>query len=147
MRVIALDIGEKRIGVALSDPLEILASPLTTINHTSESEDIDAVLRLVDEHDAAAIVVGLPLSLSGQMGAQARRVARFARSLTARSSVPVHLLDERFTTVQAERMMKEAGKRPSRDRARVDAAAAAVLLQSYLDGGKTTGNRGCRRRP
>ena len=126
----ALDVGDKRIGVT-----GMLASPLTTITRTSEPEDIDTVLRLVDERGVGEIVVGLPLSLSGRMGPQARRTAQFTRRLSARTDVQVQSLDERYTTVQAERLMREVGAKPSRDKARVDAVAAAVLLQSYLDSG------------
>ena len=137
MRVLALDVGDKRIGVALCDPEERLATPLTTVERTGESSDVDEVLRLAGEHDAGEIVVGLPISLSGHRGTQARRVEEFARRLTERASIPVKPVDERLSTVQAERLLRESGVEPSRDRARVDAAAAAVILQSYLDSRRT----------
>ena len=133
MRVLALDVGEKRIGVALSDPTGLLASPLTTISSTSESRDIDAVLRLAVEHEVEEIIVGLPLSLSGRLGPQAKQVARFVGSLSKRADVEVKTLDERYSTAEAERLLRQAGVEPSRERARVDAAAAAVVLQAYLD--------------
>ena len=133
MRVLALDVGEKRIGVALSDPTGLLASPLTTISSTSESRDIDAVLRLAAEHEVEAIIVGLPLSLSGRLGPQARQVARFAGTLSKRADVEVKTIDERYSTAEAERLLRQSGVKPSRQRARVDAAAAAVVLQAYLD--------------
>ena len=138
MRVLALDVGDKRIGVALCDPEENLASPLTTVERTGESSDVDEVLRLADEHDAGEIVVGLPISLSGHRGTQARRVEGFARRLAERANIPVKSVDERLSTVQAERLLRESGIEPSRDRARVDAAAAAVILQSYLDSRRTS---------
>ena len=133
MRILALDIGERRIGVALSDPSGLLATPLTTIHRRHHTADVDEVLRLVDEHDAGRVVVGLPLELSGRRGTQAGRVSAFVRAMAERTQVPVETVDERYSTVQAQRQLRESGVRPSRDRARVDAAAAAIILQSYLD--------------
>ena len=133
MRILALDIGERRIGVALSDPGGLLATPLTAIHRRRQAEDVDEVLRLVDEHDAERIVVGLPLELSGRRGTQAGRVSAFVRAMAERTQVAVETVDERYSTVQAQRRLRESGIRPSRDRARVDAAAAAIILQSYLD--------------
>ena len=133
MRALALDVGDRRIGVALSDPTGLIATPLTTITRRGEAEDVDAVLALVSEHEAGEIVVGLPLSLSGHAGPQARRVSHLARSLARKAAVPVETIDERYSTVEAEKRLREAGRRPSRDRARVDAAAAAVILQAHLD--------------
>ena len=133
MRVLALDVGEKRIGVALGDPTGLIASPLVTIDRVGDPDDVEAVLDLAAEHGVEEIVVGIPISLSGREGPQAKRVARFKRSLAARATVPVTPLDERYSTVQAEKLMREAGMQPSRERDRVDAAAAAVVLQSYLD--------------
>lgn len=132
-RVLALDLGEKRTGVAMSDPSGLLASPLTTIQNRSGSEDFDAVEALIAEHHVRKIVVGVPLSLSGHAGAQARRAEEYAHTLSQRTGVPVTTVDERYSTAEAERKLREAGARPSTQRARVDAAAAAVILQSYLD--------------
>ena len=136
MRVLGLDFGQRRMGVALSDSEGILASPLTTVTCETDSERIDAVLDLVARNDVQAIVVGAPISLSGRTGPQAGLVSRFVRGLAARVAVPVTTIDERYTTVEAERLLRQAGRRPSRDRARVDAVAAALILQSYLDAGK-----------
>ncbi len=133
MRVLALDHGERRIGVALSDPLGILATPLTAIERSSDAEDVAAVIALVREKDAGEVVLGIPFSLDGSMGPQAKRAAYFARLLSESADVPVQTVDERFSTQEAVRMLGESGKRRSRDRGRVDAAAAAVLLQAYLD--------------
>ena len=133
MRIICLDVGQKRIGVALSDPAGLIASPFGTITCVSESQDIDSVLRLAAENEAEEIVVGLPLSLSGHAGPQARQVARFTNSLSRRATVPVRSLDERYSTIQAEKLLRESGVKRTRER--VDAAAAAVVLQSYLDSG------------
>ena len=133
MRVLSLDVGEKRIGVALGDPTGLLASPLTTISRTGESADVDEVLRLARQHEVSEIIVGLPLSMSGAVGPQAKLVSGFIDVLADRADVPVKSVDERLSTVEAERLLRESGVKPSRDRARVDAAAAAVILQSYLD--------------
>ena len=133
MRVLALDFGERRIGVALSDPSGMLASPLTTLTRGRDGSDVEMVLRLAAENDVAEIVVGMPVSLSGRRGPQAGRVARFVDALRRETGIPVLSADERYSTVQAERSLRESGVKPSRDRGRVDAAAAAVILQSYLD--------------
>ena len=139
MIALALDVGERRIGVAVSDPGGLLATPLTTIHRTHEAADIDEVLRLAEEHDVGEIVVGLPLELSGRTGPQAGRSLAFVRALAGRTAIPVETVDERYSTVEAERRLRDSGVEPSRDRARVDAAAAAVILQSYLDA-KRSGN-------
>lgn len=133
MRVMALDVGEKRIGVALSDPTGLLATPLTTIVRRGVPSDFDQVLRFAAEREVDEIIVGLPISLSGRREAQANRVAEFIAGLAERTTLPITSVDERYSSVQAERMIRETGAKPSRDRARVDAAAAAVILQSFLD--------------
>ncbi len=131
MSILALDVGDSRIGVAMSEGF--LAAPLTTIHRRNEAVDVREVLRLAEEYGAEEIVVGMPLSLSGQVGPQAKRVARFAEALAEQTSLPIVPVDERYSTVEAERLLRQAGVRPSEEKARVDAAAAAVILQSYLD--------------
>ena len=111
----------------------MLASPLTTLTRSCGDSDVGQVLRLAAENDVVEIVVGMPVSLSGRMGPQTGRVARFVDALRRATDIPVLTADERYSTVQAERSLRESGVEPSRDRARVDAAAAAVILQSYLD--------------
>ena len=133
MRIIALDIGEKRIGVALSDPTGTIATPLTTIERDSQSDDIGEILRLASEHDAEEMVVGMPLSMSGRRGPQAGRTAAYIRELSARTDMPIKQVDERLSSVQAERLLRESGITPSKNKGRIDSAAAAVILQSYLD--------------
>ena len=133
MRVLALDVGDRRIGVALSDPTGLLASPLSTITRKGQDADVDEVLGLAAQNEVAEIVVGMPVSLSGRKGAQAARTTAFAEGLRRKTDIPVVFADERYSTVQAERSLRESGVQPSRDKARVDAAAAAVILQSYLD--------------
>jgi putative Holliday junction resolvase len=133
-RTLALDIGEKRIGVAVSDELGLLAWPLTTITRASKREDFERIAQLVAEQKAERVVSGYPRSLSGQAGSQAQRVRRYVEALAATLTVPVELWDERYTTVEAAERLREArpGHKP-RDRGQLDAAAAAVILQDYLD--------------
>ena len=138
MRILALDVGEKRIGVALSDPTGLLATPLTTIERKGQDSDIDAALRLATEHEVGEIVVGLPLSMSGRRGPQAGRVDAFVRALAERTDIPLKSVDERLSSVQAERMLRESGIEPSKNKARIDSAAAAIILQSYLDSMRIT---------
>ena len=136
MRILALDVGDRRIGVALSDPLGILASPLTTIDRrtTPETEAaIDAVLALTEQHEAAEILVGIPYLMSGRIGAQARITLDFAQALSERTTIPITHTDERLSSVQADRMLTQSGTSNTRDKGRTDSAAAAVILQAYLD--------------
>jgi putative holliday junction resolvase len=131
-RVLALDLGEVRIGVSLSDPERTVALPAGTIKVSGGVEDLKAVARLVVETGATDVVVGHPLSLSGERGPAARQAEEFADGLRLLLRVPVHLQDERLSTVEAERGLRAAGA-GARDRRRaVDAAAAAVILESFL---------------
>ena len=125
--------GARRIGMALSDPEGILASPAGFLDRTTEQEDLRRVLEVVSQHRVGHIVVGIPVSLSGRRGPQARTIDRFRRSLARASDLPVVSWDERLSTTQAERRLKEVGVKPSLERGRTDAAAAAVILQGYLD--------------
>ncbi len=129
MRVLALDVGERRIGVAVSEGL--LATPHGVIHRRSKAQDFAAVARLVTELGAERVVVGLPLSLSGDVGPQARRVTRYAQALARALPVPVELYDERYSTVTADELLAEGGRK--RRRTPIDAAAAAVILQGYLE--------------
>ena len=119
--------------MALSDPEGILASPAGFLDRTTEEEDLRRVLEVVSQHRVGRIVVGIPVSLSGRRGPQARAIDRFRRSLARASDLPVVSWDERLSTTQAERRLKEAGVKSSLERGRTDAAAAAVILQGYLD--------------
>jgi putative Holliday junction resolvase len=133
MRVLALDVGDKRIGVAISDPSQVLARSLKVIQRGSRQEDFAAVARLVEEYEVEKVVVGYPLSLDGKAHAQAKKVERYATGLAESLTVPMLLWDERFSTVIAERLMREAGLRGKKRRKGIDAVAAAVILQDYLD--------------
>ena len=133
MRTLALDVGDRRVGVAVSDPLGMWARPLTVILRRSREEDYRAIAGLVEEYEVERVVVGHPLHMSGEVGAQARRVERYAAGLAEYLSVPVVLWDERLSTAEAEQVLREKGELSRRSRSRIDAVAAAVILQSYLD--------------
>jgi len=132
-RLLALDIGDKRIGVAVCDDLGQLARPLATITRASKREDFERVAQWVSELQVERVIAGYPRSLAGDEGPQARRVRRYAQALAATLTVPVELWDERYTTVEATQRLFDAGRRRPRDRGQLDAAAAAVILQDYLD--------------
>ena len=119
--------------MALSDPTGFLATPLTTIVHSTTPQDCQRILELAHQHQVNQLVVGLPLSLKGTLGFQARRIQAFVRALEKASDLPVALWDERLTTVEAERLLRQAGSAARKDRGQRDAAAAALILQAYLD--------------
>lgn len=131
-RVIGLDLGDVRIGVAVSDPDRTLAVPIGTVL-AGAPQDLRAIRELVREHGATAVVVGHPLLLTGERGDRAQRAESFADALRAVLDVPVHLQDERLSTVEASRALRAAGRSAREARAVIDASAAAVLLQSWLD--------------
>jgi putative Holliday junction resolvase len=133
MIYLALDVGEIRIGVAVSDETGTLASPRTTIRRISTASALEAVARLVAEAGAEVVVVGLPISFDGQLHGQARAVQRFAVKLRERIAQPVVFSDETLSSVRAEEALRAAGVRPNRIRERLDAEAARVILQDYLD--------------
>jgi len=134
VRVLALDLGSKRIGVAVSDPTESIASPDRVIERTgSRARDHKAIAAVVDEWEAELVVIGLPLSLSGADGPAARATREEAAELEAALTVPVVVHDERLTTVTASRTLREAKMTADARRRVVDKVAAAVLLQSWLD--------------
>lgn len=135
-RVIALDLGEKRIGVALTDPGRILASPYSTIERSGDqSRDHRAISATVAEVEAVRVIVGMPLSMSGERGPAARATETEVEKLRNVLPVPVEVLDERLTTVSAARSLSASGMNSRRQRrgGRIDQEAATVLLQSWLD--------------
>ena len=132
-RTLALDVGDRWIGVALGDPTGLLATPLTVIERTNETADISAVVDITQRQQVERVIVGLPRSLNGRVGEQAAKVQEFAGKLAARLSVPLEFRDERLSTVSAQRLMHEAGTKKGKRKTRDDDAAAAVILQGYLD--------------
>ena len=148
-RLMALDVGEARIGVALSDSTGVLASPYTTLHISRDEEQTwKAIQKVIDETEAEGLVVGLPISLDGQLHAQGQRVQSFAKRLQEHISVPLTLWDERLSTVEAQRLLAQRGQDEGGKRQRqggqrieskrrrhvheIDALAATVILQDYL---------------
>lgn len=132
-RYMALDVGDRRIGVALSDPLQILASPLQTIVRTSDEYALLEIIRLVNKHEAEKLIVGMPYSLDGTIGPQAEKVLSFKAKMATQLNIEVVLQDERLSSVTADMKLKETRKKSARLKEKIDAAAATVILQSYLD--------------
>jgi putative Holliday junction resolvase len=133
VRLLGLDIGSARVGVAVSDPSGTVATPLTTLDGRTLSADPRPLLRLVEDYEAAGIVVGLPLTLAGEEGPQAKTVRAVADGLAERTGLPVTMWDERLTTTQARRSLDEAGLSEREAKRAVDMVAASLILQSYLD--------------
>jgi putative holliday junction resolvase len=137
-RSLGLDVGDKRIGLAISDTDGILASPLTVIERREEALDIDAITDIIISRQVERVIVGMPRSMDGSLGRQAEKVKNFTESLSRKTSVPVEYRDERLTTVMAERLMHSTSRRKTKGHAHPhrDAQAAALILQSYLDEGR-----------
>ncbi len=133
MRVLGIDLGSRRIGVALSDPDGVIASPLTTLERSGDVRDAAAVAELVKTHEVGEIVVGLPLHMDGRRGDDSERARRFAKVLGENTGLPIATLDERLTTVEAERALRESGRKGKKQRAVIDAVAASILLRAHLE--------------
>lgn len=134
MRVLGLDLGTRRIGVAVSDGTGMIASPVTVVERSGDQRaDHARIAGLVIEEQAERVIVGLPLSMSGQAGAAAQSAIAESEQLAGLLPVPVELWDERLTTVVADRALQSRGKRAPARRKVVDQVAAAVILQSWLD--------------
>jgi putative Holliday junction resolvase len=138
LRVLALDLGERRVGVAVSDSSGILASPHGVIERSGDrAADHAAIAAVVTELGAERVVVGLPLSLSGVTGPAARAALEEAAQLASVLGVPVETFDERLTTVAASRAMRAGGTKARKQRKRIDETAAAVMLQNWLEQRRT----------
>ena len=135
-RVLGIDFGERRVGLALSDPSATIAQPLPTITRRlGKRPPIAAITEIIQHQEVGEVVVGLPLNLAGDETDWTRTVREFGNKLQERAGIPVEFLDERLTSVQAERAVRGSGlKRSDREQKhRIDAAAAVLLLQTYLD--------------
>jgi putative Holliday junction resolvase len=132
-RILGLDVGARRIGVAISDPLGLTAQGLSTLERRNRRHDLNELRKLLHEHAVQEIVVGNPLRMSGDVGIQAEKMAGFAAQLHQAFSIPVHLWDERLTTAEAHRLLDETGIRDSRRKQVIDKMAAVLILQSFLD--------------
>jgi len=133
IRILALDLGEKRIGVALSDALGLTAQGLTVLSRQNLQQDLEQVMALTKKHEVQEIVIGLPRHMDGRLGEKAEEVLRWAKELEERLSLPVHTVDERLTTLQAERVLLEADVSRRKRRQVIDKMAAGLILQSFLD--------------
>ena len=133
MRLLALDVGDVRVGVAVSDPSGSVATPLTVLDGRSLDGDMRPLLRLIEDYEVEAIVVGLPLTMAGEEGPQAASVRERVERWRASIAVPIGFWDERLTTSQARRSLDEAGLDERAKRKAVDMVAASIILQAYLD--------------
>lgn len=134
MRILALDVGDKRIGVAVSDPLGITAQPIETYTRIGYGPDVRHMCELASAYETNIILCGLPRNMDGSSGGQAQRVRDFAAQLEA-AGLTIHYQDERMTTVSAERALLEANMRRDKRKQKVDMIAAVIILQAFLDAG------------
>jgi putative Holliday junction resolvase len=135
MRSLGLDVGDRRIGVAMSDPSGIVASPLTIIERNNDSADIETIIDIVRRNDVGQIIVGLPLTGDGCFGMQAEKVKGFTKKLREKIDIPLEFRDESFSTDSARKLMLLTKSKKVRRNTRDDAIAAAFILQHFLDEG------------
>lgn len=135
-RIMALDIGDVRIGIALSDLLQTIASPFESYRRKGFVKDIEYILNLAKEKEVGQIVSGLPLSMDGSENAQSAKVREFAEALAARTEIPLSFVDERFTTVSAERLLLSADVSREGRKKVVDKIAAAIILDNFMSRNK-----------
>lgn len=133
IRILGLDLGHKRIGVAISDPLGLTAQGLTVLERRHNSATLAQIIELARNHHVQEIVIGLPRHLDGRLGQEAAEVLEWAATLRQHLQIPVHTWDERLTTVQAERILLEADLSRRRRRQVLDKMAAVLILQAFLD--------------
>ena len=133
MKIISLDIGTVRIGIATSDIMEIIASAYEVYRRKNLSEDVKYIASLVSKLDAGEIVIGLPLKLDGSEGQSVEMARAFGEELSKLVSVPIIYQDERLSTVSAERILIESGVRREKRKDKIDSIAATIILQTYLD--------------
>jgi putative holliday junction resolvase len=141
-RIMGLDVGDRRIGVAVSDELNLTAQPVLTLLRSNRRQDLKSIRRLIREHNCSEIVVGNPLHMSGDQSPQAAKAQTFARMLQEQTRLPVHLWDERLTTTEAHRHLHAAGRVGSEHKAVVDQVAAVLILESYLEAKKRAASDG-----
>jgi putative Holliday junction resolvase len=136
VRALSLDIGEKRIGLAISDTRQSIAQPLKVYTRISPKRDIEEVKKLVEEHEVSTIVCGLPKNLDGSIGKKAEEIMAFAQKLEEAARVPVELWDERFSTDEAHRIFDMQEYTQKKRKAFIDMMAAQIILQGFLDAHK-----------
>jgi len=133
MRVLGIDYGTKRLGLAVSDETGVLASPLPTLHRTEEAEDLRRIASIVAERGVTSIVVGLPINMDGTHGPMCQEVREFSARIANEIGVPVDTFDERLTSMEAERVLIEAGIQRKRRKGIRDGLAAVLILQGFLD--------------
>jgi len=133
MRVLGLDLGKKRIGLAISDEDARFAFPAGTLMSAGPKADLSAICAWIEERGVEHVVVGLPRHMDGRRGPEAEAAEAFALALSRRAGIPVGTLDERWTSVEAERVLRAQGKRGKKLKARVDEVAASIILRTYLE--------------
>jgi len=133
LRILGLDVGEVLIGVAVSDPSEIIAQGLDSIRRVNLKKDVEIIKNLVNEHEAGKLVVGLPKMMSGEIGIQAQKVLAFVESLKKTIEIPIIMWDERLTTVSANKVLIEADMSRKKRKKVADKLSAILILQGYLD--------------
>ncbi len=130
---LALDVGSKRIGVAGCDGTGLIATGIMTIDRSSFLQDLEIIQQLIADRSVSVLVIGLPYTLTGELGAQARQIQKFARRVAKAVELPVEYIDERLTSVTAEQLMIAEGRSPRDDKGMVDRKAAALILQDWLN--------------
>src|SRR5205814_1325481 len=133
MRILAIDHGTKRMGIALSDELGMIAQPLKFIEAEPFAKFLDRVKEILREKEVELILIGMPRNMDGSYGPAALKVQEFVAVLKDAVAVPIQTVDERLSSVQAQKFLRDAGKKSKQQRGQVDQTAAAILLQSYLD--------------
>ncbi|MBU6454815.1 MAG: Holliday junction resolvase RuvX [Cyanobacteria bacterium REEB67] len=132
-RILGLDIGDRRIGVALSDPLAITAAGLETVTRSNTANDVEAIKQIAQRHGVVQIVVGLPQNMDGSIGEQAEKVRSFTKKLARSTGLPIVYEDERMTSISAIRTLTVQGVKTGHNKALIDKQAAAIILQKFLD--------------
>lgn len=136
MRIVALDYGKARVGVAISDELGMLAHPRPSFDARDRKKLMAEIVRLAKDEEIQGFLVGLPLDMRGEEGDAARKARGFAKAVGEATGLPVELFDERLTTVEASRRLREGGTSARKGKSKIDGAAAAVMLQAWLDGSR-----------
>lgn len=138
---LGLDVGSKRIGLAGCDGTGLIATGITTIERRSFPDDVEQIQQILNDRQVQVLVVGLPYSMDGSLGFQARQVQKFAKRLAKAVQLPVEYVDERLTSFQAEQMLIAENRSPSRHKSLIDRKAAALILQQWLDARRSNSNR------
>jgi len=133
LRILGVDLGEKRIGIAISDELGITAQGLPTISSANEDEDLKNIKKIIDKYDVKKIILGLPKNMNGTLGKQAKKALSFAEKLNKICQLPVELEDERLSTSKAEKLLIQADRSRKKRKKAIDKMSAVIILQSFLD--------------